>query len=235
MIKNQIVTQSWANSDTASSLSDIFNYVSDAFSGFNGLTVTSSADTLNVFFDAGNKLKMTITANASGGLVTQYYLNGTACAYSENTYSTSTNPSTRFSYLRTDYGIMWIFKAVTSSTDPTVYSDFTNIFTVNNTPTLFLNLNMTAGTLTTCTEYIMSAKHQQIESTSYRCTANLNDSAGNARFAMCNAYACDVDLNLRHLYRVLTVPASDYAKGKVIVRDKKIFYCGRYALEYEEE
>ena len=35
MIKNQIVTQSWANSDTASSLSDIFNYVSDAFSGFN--------------------------------------------------------------------------------------------------------------------------------------------------------------------------------------------------------
>lgn len=50
-----------------------------------------------------------------------------------------------------------------------------------------------------------------------------------------NAYSCAENLKLRHLFRVLGKPNGSYPLGSVEVGTKKLFWFGRYALEYEKD
>lgn len=221
MIKNTLMSQPWYTDTIAANKTTIFDYIQDVFEGFEDITTERSAndDELDVFFDIEKKVKMAITLHSSGGLIFKYYLNSDLCSYSK---STNGQTYTIFCYLRTDYGIAW--GAYSQITD---YTRLTSFFTAKDTPTLIVGTQNT-----TC--YLLSPAHQQIE---VRTESNeyLSTSANNQRFAMCNVFSCDVNINTKYLYRVLLIPTSSYPKGKVVLGATRAFYCGKYALEYEEE
>ena len=84
------------------------------------------------------------------------------------------------------------------------------------------------------THYILSPLHDSIE-VMKDSTAYLSNELGGLKFAVANAYSCAENLKLRHLFRVLGRPNGSYPLGSVEVGTKKMFWFGRYALEYEKE
>lgn len=223
MIKNTLMSQTWTNSTIAANIATVFDYIQDVFANFEDVTIERSVndDELDVFFDIEKKVKMAITIHESGGLIFRYYLNSNVCSY---TKSTNGNTNTVFLYLRTDYGIAW---GAVTTTDDKKYNKLTSFFTAKDTPTLIVGTQNT-----TC--YLLSPAHQQIERR-YEVNSYLGNDMGEQRFAMCNVYACDVSISIKNLYRVLGYPTDSYPRGKIIVGNTRVFFCGKYALEYEEE
>lgn len=80
----------------------------------------------------------------------------------------------------------------------------------------------------------ISPLHESVEPISEN-YGYLSTSLDNKKFWVTNAACFDETLNLRHLFRVIGCPSSGYLKGAIEVDTKKLFWFGRYALEYEKE
>ncbi len=228
-INNRIITNSWTPANiTSETISDVWDFFEAAFTGYEG--VTFSRDTTNavmtIYFDTDEKMSMSIGLKDTTGILITYKLGNEVCSYTES--SSGTSSLVAIAYLRTAYGVAWGI----STTGIIGTSDFdrlTNFFTLKTAPCLFLG----AGNATANTHYILSPLHDTIEARA-ETSQYLSNALAQQRFSMCNAHSCDVDLNIKHLFRVLGKPSNSYPLGSVRNGSKNVFWCGRYALEFDE-
>ena len=222
-VNNQIIVRQFSSSITSATISDVWDFFEEAFTGLEG--VTFKRDTTNtvmyIYLDDDKKMSVQIKMNDSNnGVLIEYWLGNEKCTYcnlidSNNTYA---------AYLRTAYGVAWGTDGYTITL--TGFSTLRNVFVTKSTPTLFAGVD-TGDTA----HYVFSPLHNTIETMQGR--EYLSDSQGNQRFVVCNAFSCDHNLRLRHLFRILH---KDYqSKGRILVGNKRVFYLHKYALEYEEE
>lgn len=239
MTKNTVVTKTWTAADVTSatigSAGGVWELFEDAFSGFGNVTfvrdTTNSVLYIYLGENENKKMFITVGVNTPGyGVLIQYHLmdkesnNDEICAYS-NSFS---NTIFQLLFLKTVYGVAWGFdQGATSVTYPC--SKLMNVFTVINTPCMILNADYSVSS---APEYIISPLHLSIEKLTYN-TAFLSTSIGGQKLIITNAYSTEVDLKLRHLFKVLASYTSENAaKGSIEAGGKRLFWLGRYALEY---
>lgn len=233
-INNNIVVKSMSSSTiTSETISEVWEFFEEAFSGYEG--VSFETDTIRnifkIYLDYDKKMYITIRVQDSGtGAIIEYWLGSEKCAYTDSSGSNASS-TTYMAYLRTVYGIGWTLGTTTIST--TSFNYMTNFFTLKSDPVMIVGVSSSISG-NSSTHYIISPLHDAIEGRADSSVV-LGTTLGGQRFAVCNAYACDVDINIRHLFRVLGLPSSSYSTGRIMVRNKRMFYCNRYALEYEEE
>ena len=179
---------------------------------------------MTVYFDTDEKMSMNIGLNDTTGISITYKLGSEVCSYTE---SSGTSSLVAIAYLRTAYGVAWGIS--TSGIGTSDFDRLTNFFTLKTTPSLFLG----AGNATSASHYILSPLHDVIEVRA-ETSQYLSNALAQQRFSMCNAHSCDIDLNIKHLFRVLGKPSSSYPLGSVRNGSKNVFWCGRYALEFDE-
>ena len=231
-ILNQINSKSWtASSITEDTISEVWDFMQEAFEEFD--YVTFERDTENgvmyIYLDIDKKMYIKIKTKDSGsGFIIEYWLNSEQCSLTSGSTSVS---YVTIGYVRTVYGIVWGVKANASSTSIS-YSDMEGVYTQKAIPTMIVG-NLTASASSAGTIYILSTKHAQIEKMSEN-HGYLSTSLDEG-FAMTNAYSCRKALNLRHLFRILGIPSTSYPFGSIEVGAKRLFWFGRFALEYEEE
>lgn len=226
-IYNRIITNSWTPANiTSETIADVWDFYEAAFTGYEG--VTFNRDTTNtvmtVYFDTDAKMSMSVGLKNTTGISITYKLGSEVCSYTESSGSSSL---VAIAYLRTAYGVAW--GVATASIGASDFGKLTNYFTLKTTPSVFLG----AGTSTASTHYIMSPLHTFIEARAETSTY-LSNALAQQRFDMCNAHSCDVGLHIKHLFRVLGKPSSDYPLGGIRNGSKNVFWCGRYALEFDE-
>lgn len=227
-INNRIITNSWTPANiTSETIADVWDFFESAFTGYEG--VTFSRDTTNtvmtVYFDTDEKMSMSIGLKDTTGVSITYKLGSEVCSYTE---SSGTSSLVTIAYLRTAYGVAWGVAATSIGTSD--FDRLTNFFTLKTAPCLFLG---TSATSTSNTHYILSPLHDTIEARA-ETSQYLSNALAQQRFDMCNAHSCDVDLNIKHLFRVLGKPSSSYPLGSIRNGSKNVFWCGRYALEFDE-
>lgn len=228
-INNRIITNSWTPANiTSETIADVWDFYEAAFTGYEG--VTFNRDTTNtvmtVYFDTDEKMSMSIGLKDTTGVSITYKLGSEVCSYTESSGSSS---NVSIAYLRTAYGVAWGISAAPLGTSD--FENLINFFTLKTTPSLVLG----AGNATSAsnTHYILSPLHDIIEVRA-ETSVYLSTTLAQQRFDMCNAHSCDVDLNIKHLFRVLGKPSSSYPLGSVRNGSKNVFWCGRYALEFDE-
>ena len=226
-VYNRIITNSWTPANiTSETISDVWDFYEAAFTGYEG--VTFNRDTTNtvmtVYFDTDEKMSMSIGLKDTTGISITYKLGSEVCSYTES----STGSLVAIAYLRTAYGVAWGVAAASIGTSD--FDRLTNFFTLKTTPSLFLG---TSATATSNTHYILSPLHDTIEARA-ETSQYLSNALAQQRFDMCNAHSCDIDLNIKHLFRVLGKPSNSYPLGSVRNGSKNVFWCGRYALEFDE-
>ena len=229
-INNRIITNSWTPANiTSETIADVWDFFEAAFTGYEG--VTFNRDTTNtvmtVYFDTDEKMSMSIGLKDTTGVSITYKLGSEVCSYTE---SSGTSSLVAIAYLRTAYGVAWGI-STTGIIGTSDFDKLTNFFTLKTTPAVFLGAG--SATFASNTHYIMSPLHNAIEVRAETSTY-LSNALAQQRFDMCNAHSCDIDLNIKHLFRVLGKPSSSYPLGSVRNGSKNVFWCGRYALEFDE-
>lgn len=223
---NQINSRSWTTSEiTEDTVSDIWDFFEEAFEGLDEITFNrdNANHVMYIYLDENKKVYITVKVSDLGtGVLIEFWLNGEKCSYKDTTQQTTT----MLTYFRTKYGIAW---GLTSSIAAS-YSDLGNVYVQKSTPTLVVGVKNSA----TSTYYILSPLHDKIEAISEQ-TIYLSNNLGDQKLAITNAYSCLENLKIRHLFRVLGIPNSTYPQGRIEVGGKKLFWFGRFALEYEEE
>ena len=222
-VNNQIIVKQFsAGSVTLETMSEVWDFFEEAFTGFEGVTIERNdvRKIMYIYLDDDKKMSVQIKINDTNDAVQiEYWLGDEKCTYYDSIY-----PTHNMAYLRTVYGIAWGRDSYTiSSTD---FSKLRNVFVTKSTPTLFVGV-----TLGTAICYVLSPLHNAVEN--MLGSDYLADSQGNQRFAVCNAFSCDHELRLRHLFRVLH--KDNQSRGRILVGNKRLFYLHKYALEYEEE
>lgn len=229
---NQINSKVWTTADiTSETISEVWNFWEEAFTDFEGVSFYRDTENsvMYIYLDEDKKMYITVSVGSSGsGILVKYFLNDEEC-----TYTTTVGSNFKFgcAYIRTIYGIAWCVKSGTADIVFS-YENFNCVYTLKSTPTLIVGI-AAQGTASS-THYILSLLHDSIE-TMKDSTAYLANELGGQKFAVANAYSCDENLKLRHLFRVLGRPNSTYPLGSVEVGTKKLFWFGRYALEYEKD
>lgn len=227
---NQINSKVWTTADiTSETISEVWNFWEEAFTDFEGVSFYRDVENsvMYIYLDEDKHIYITVSVGSSGsGILIKYYLNNDECAYTIS--KSSTNNNFGCAYIRTIYGIAWTVKGNTNIS----YDDFNCIYTLKSTPTLIVGVATQSNS--SSTHYILSPLHDSIE-TMNETNAYLSTSLGGQKFSVANAYSCVENLKLRHLFRVLGKPNGSYPLGSVEVGTKKLFWFGRYALEYEKE
>ena len=229
---NQINSKVWTTADiTLETISEVWNFWEEAFTDFEGVNFYRDVENsvMYIYLDEDKHIYITVSVGSSGsGILVKYFLNDEEC-----TYTTTAGSNFKFgcAYIRTIYGIAWCVKSGTADIVFSYY-DFNCVYTLKSTPTLIVGI-AAQGTASS-THYILSPLHDSIE-TMKDSTAYLANELGGQKFAVANAYSCAENLKLRHLFRVLGKPNGTYPLGSVEVGTKKLFWFGRYALEYEKD
>lgn len=229
---NQINSKVWTTADiTSETISEVWNFWEEAFTDFEGANFYRDVENsvMYIYLDEDKHIYITVSVGSSGsGILVKYFLNDEEC-----TYTTTAGSNFKFgcAYIRTIYGIAWCVKSGTADIVFSYY-DFNCVYTLKSTPTLIVGI-AAQGTASS-THYILSPLHDSIE-TMKDSTAYLANELGGQKFAVANAYSCAENLKLRHLFRVLGKPNGTYPLGSVEVGTKKLFWFGRYALEYEKD
>ena len=220
---NQINSKVWTTADiTSETISEVWNFWEEAFTDFEGVSFYRDTENsvMYIYLDEDKKIYITVSVGSSGsGILIKYFLNDEECTYTTTT-TTGTNYKFGCAYIRTIYGIAWCVKSGTG------------VYTLKSTPTLIVGI--ASQNTSSSTHYILSPLHDSIE-TMKDFYAYLSNELGDLKFAVANAYSCAENLKLRHLFRVLGKPNGSYPLGSVEVGTKKLFWFGRYALEYEKE
>ena len=228
---NRIYTQQLTTADiTTATISDLWDFLEEGFTGLSDVTFTRDTENnvMNIYLDVDKKIYIAVKVAASGsGVLLEYYLDSEKCTY----VSTATKTYTLIGYIRTAYGIAWTIKEGTTA-QTIGYADFDCYYTQKSNPAMFLSVN--APTTSVSTYYVISPLHESVEPISEN-YGYLSTSLDNKKFWVTNAACFDETLNLRHLFRVIGCPSSGYLKGAIEVDTKKLFWFGRYALEYEKE
>lgn len=224
---NQMYSKGWTTSDiTESTISSVWDFMEEAFTGLTGVTFqkNSSDKVMYIYLDDEKKMYIAVKVNAANqntGVLIEYWLNSEQCTYKD----TLTQTKTIITYVRTEYGIAWGCTSNSAS-----YSDLGNVFVQKTTPTMFVGIKQTG--MVSNTYYILSPLHDQIESMS-ESSMYIAGNLGEQKFIMTNAYSCLEKLKLRHFFRVLGIPGSNYPQGRIKVGDRNLFWFGRFALEEE--
>lgn len=215
---------------TTATIPNVWDFLEEGFTGLSDVTLTrdTTSNAMYIYLDVDKKIYIAVKVAASGsGLLLEYYLGTEKCTY----VSTGTNTYTAVGYIRTAYGIAWTVKTA-SSTQTISYADFDCYYTQKNNPAMFVGV----GTPSTAnsTHYVVSPLHESVE-TIAESYGYISSSLSDKKFWVTNATCFDENLNLRHLFRVIGCPSSSHLKGAIEIDTKKLFWFGRYALEYEEE
>ena len=231
---NQINSKVWTTADiTSETISEVWNFWEEAFTDFEGVNFYRDVENsvMYIYLDEDKHIYITVSVGSSGsGILIKYFLNDEECTYTTTT-TTGTNYKFGCAYIRTIYGIAWCVKSGTADIVFSYYG-FNCVYTLKSTPTLIVGI--ASQNTSSSTHYILSPLHDSIE-TMKDFYAYLSNELGDLKFAVANAYSCAENLKLRHLFRVLGKPNGSYPLGSVEVGTKKLFWFGRYALEYEKE
>lgn len=231
---NQINSKVWTTADiTSETISEVWNFWEEAFTDFEGVSFYRDTENsvMYIYLDEDKHIYITVSVGSSGsGILIKYFLNDEECTYTTTT-TTGSNYKFGCAYIRTIYGIAWCVKSGTADIVSSYYG-FNCVYTLKSTPTLIVGI-ATPDT-TSSTHYILSPLHDSIE-TMKDSNVYLSSDLGGQKFAVANAYSCAENLKLRHLFRVLGKPNGSYPLGSVEVGTKKLFWFGRYALEYEKD
>lgn len=217
---NEIISRSWVTSEiTSSTISQVWSFFEEAFSGFDEVTTSRSSSALTVYLDDLQKMKIVVSVDGSYGVLIDYYLGSEKCAVSS---STSDNTTT-ISYLRTAYGVAWGINVVDYS--------FENYYLPKAAPAMFIRVRSSEG----YPYYILSTEHANIETINEYNTMIAPD-LGGRKFLLSNPYSFETKLRTKHFCRVLGIPSHNFLRGATRINGKNYFLCGsRFALEFEEE
>ena len=205
---NQINSKVWTTADiTSESISNVWDFWEEAFTDFEGVSFKRDTENsvMHIYLDEDKKIYITVSVGSSDSGILMKYY----LNGEECNYTTKSSTGSNYKY-----------------------SEFNCFYTLKSTPTLIVGI--ANPSINSSTHYILSPLHDSIE-VMKDSTAYLSNELGGLNFAVANAYSCAENLKLRHLFRVLGRPTANYPLGSVEVGTKKMFWFGRYALEYEKE
>lgn len=219
---NEIISRSWVTSEiTSSTISQVWSFFEEAFSGFDEVTTSRSSSALTIYLDDLNKMKIIVSVDGSYGVLIDYYLGSEKCAVSSST----SYDNTVISYLRTAYGVAWGINVLTPE-----YA-FENYYLPKAAPTMFTNVTRIEG----YPYYVFSAEHTNIE-TINEYFPMIAPNLGGRKFLLSNPYSFETKLRTKHFCKVLGIPYQNFSRGETRINGKNYFLCGsRFALEFEEE